>query len=176
MQEDTYRGDGLNLYAYCANNPIGYYDPSGHDKATRTNNAPSGTPAGGRRADFYVTPDGTAIPSTGYRYVSENASYLEDMKNSMSIPADVEGTYFSFNNYNVANPCALQVPHDASIKASFETMQIIDDISVPYGKWGKAKYLEPITQDFPEFGLGGATQVITHSEIKIDTITKLPKK
>ena len=30
-QEDTYRGDGLNLYAYCQNNPVGYYDPSGHN-------------------------------------------------------------------------------------------------------------------------------------------------
>ena len=29
-QEDTYRGDGLNLYAYCGNNPVMYYDPSGH--------------------------------------------------------------------------------------------------------------------------------------------------
>ncbi len=32
LQEDTYRGDGLNLYAYCANNPVSYYDPSGHIK------------------------------------------------------------------------------------------------------------------------------------------------
>jgi len=30
MQEDEYHGDGLNLYAYCANNPVGYYDPSGY--------------------------------------------------------------------------------------------------------------------------------------------------
>ena len=30
MQEDTYRGDGLNLYTYCANNPVRYIDPSGH--------------------------------------------------------------------------------------------------------------------------------------------------
>ena len=29
-QEDTYRGDGLNLYAYCANNPVFYADPSGN--------------------------------------------------------------------------------------------------------------------------------------------------
>ena len=29
-QEDTYRGDGLNLYAYCLNNPVYYEDPSGH--------------------------------------------------------------------------------------------------------------------------------------------------
>ncbi|HOV28163.1 MAG TPA: RHS repeat-associated core domain-containing protein, partial [Pseudobacteroides sp.] len=29
-QEDTYRGDGLNLYAYVQNNPVKYYDPSGY--------------------------------------------------------------------------------------------------------------------------------------------------
>ena len=30
LNEDTYYGDGLNLYAYCHNNPVGYVDPSGH--------------------------------------------------------------------------------------------------------------------------------------------------
>ena len=29
-QEDTYCGDGLNLYAYCRNNPVYYADSSGH--------------------------------------------------------------------------------------------------------------------------------------------------
>ena len=32
MQEDVYRGDGLNLYAYCANNPVMYFDPYGFAK------------------------------------------------------------------------------------------------------------------------------------------------
>lgn len=30
MQEDVYQEDGLNLYAYCRNNPVVYYDPSGY--------------------------------------------------------------------------------------------------------------------------------------------------
>ena len=31
QQEDMYEGDGLNLYAYCGNNPVRYYDPSGYN-------------------------------------------------------------------------------------------------------------------------------------------------
>lgn len=36
IQEDTYRGDGLNLYAYCGNNPVIYYDPSGNQQKKYT--------------------------------------------------------------------------------------------------------------------------------------------
>ncbi|WP_418880828.1 RHS repeat-associated core domain-containing protein [Waltera sp.] len=32
MQEDVYQGDGLNLYAYCGNNPVVYDDPSGYER------------------------------------------------------------------------------------------------------------------------------------------------
>ena len=31
LSEDTYYGDGLNLYAYGHNNPVRYVDPSGHE-------------------------------------------------------------------------------------------------------------------------------------------------
>ena len=31
IQEDTYYGDGLNLYEYCRNNAITYKDPTGHN-------------------------------------------------------------------------------------------------------------------------------------------------
>ena len=34
LQEDVYRGDGLNLYAYCENNSVVYFDPSGLSSST----------------------------------------------------------------------------------------------------------------------------------------------
>lgn len=36
VQEDEYRGDGLNLYAYCKNNLVVYYDPSGYKDKRQT--------------------------------------------------------------------------------------------------------------------------------------------
>lgn len=38
MQEDVYRGDGLNLYAYCRNNPVIYYNPSGYSHGNKEDN------------------------------------------------------------------------------------------------------------------------------------------
>ncbi len=36
-QEDSYNADGLNLYAYCRNNPVSYVDPSGNICGRRAN-------------------------------------------------------------------------------------------------------------------------------------------
>lgn len=41
MQEDVHRGDGLNLYAYCRNNPVIYYDPSGYSHGNKEDNVKS---------------------------------------------------------------------------------------------------------------------------------------
>ena len=46
MQEDICQGDGLNLYTYCGNNPVIYYDPSGYDKKPATTG--NGCPPQGR--------------------------------------------------------------------------------------------------------------------------------
>ena len=63
LQEDTYRGDGLNLYAYCANNPVVYYDPSGHDQTDicppETAAKPDGTVGNGAKRG--PKPKGTGL-------------------------------------------------------------------------------------------------------------------
>ena len=55
LQEDTYRGDGLNLYAYCANNPVVYYDPSGHGTQYR-DKVPETVDTPGAKATNTVSP------------------------------------------------------------------------------------------------------------------------
>ena len=50
LQEDVYRGDGLNLYAYCSDNPVVYYDPSGYSSTFPTN------VYGGDSVEEYVDP------------------------------------------------------------------------------------------------------------------------
>jgi len=59
LQEDSYRGDGLNLYAYCANNPVVYYDPSGHGQQYENESIkkPGNTQANNMRQ----TPDQQAV-------------------------------------------------------------------------------------------------------------------
>ena len=84
LQEDVYRGDGLNLYAYCANNPVKYYDPSGYMSLCPGGKTFPGNGDGGRKADFYVTPSGDVVPSMGYRYM--DSKYAEQTMDSMNAP------------------------------------------------------------------------------------------
>jgi RHS repeat-associated protein len=46
-QEDPYRGDGLNLYAYVSNNPVSYYDPTGYSKCSTSNSSGNNLPPWG---------------------------------------------------------------------------------------------------------------------------------
>lgn len=105
--------------------------------------------------------------------MSKDAPYIDELSKTKIIPKNPNGTYFSFNKFDIPTSGKLQVPHDASIRGSFDTLQIIDDIRIPNGNWGKANYLEPLTKDFPEYGPGGATQAVTNLQIKLDSIKKL---
>ncbi len=103
LQEDVYRGDGLNLYAYCKNHPVGYYDSSGYmsfgcdlktsakqcnDRATELNNA-----RGGREAQMGTTAVMKAIDNeTGevIYLVSTNLSQKSASKSIRNLLADNE--------------------------------------------------------------------------------------
>ena len=69
----------------------------------------------------------------------------------------------------------LQIKYPPTHIGEFDTLQIIDDIHIPYGEWGTAKHLEPITKDFPRYGKGGATQAITNTPIKDFKLKEIKK-
>lgn len=128
------------------------------------------TKGGNAAPNFYTRASGETVPSTGYRYVSSDAPYLQELLSSGTIPANGRGTYISFDNLGSGAAGKLQVPHDAAIKIEFDTKQILDDVKIPNGQWGKADHLEPITTDFPQFGPGGATQAVTTKPILVNKV------
>ena len=66
LQEDVYRGDGLNLYAYCRNNPVVYYDPSGYEKKQVCKNEGAIENSGQPDLYHYTTKEGAeAIQASG---------------------------------------------------------------------------------------------------------------
>ncbi len=137
-----------------------------NDMVRAVKNAPPGKPA------FYVKPTGEAIPSTAYRYMPSDAEYLDDLVSTGKIP---EGNYYSFDKYDdmaVASD-KLQVPHDARIRAEVDMIDYLEETTVPNGDWGKGNWLEPITKDHPDFGAGGATQVVVGKPVQADKIVDL---
>ncbi|TDX53272.1 RHS repeat-associated core domain-containing protein [Orenia marismortui] len=124
------------------------------------------------KADFYVKPDGEAVPSTGYRYM--DSKYAEQTFKAKKAP----GSYFGFDKFDTGSEArnALQIStewSDARLRGKFDTLQIIDDISIPLEKGGKGPNLEPFTTSYPEFGTGGYRQVYTQSEIYFDDLNLL---
>ena len=91
MQEDAYLGDGLNLYAYCDNNPVVYYDPSGYAGSTY-------------EADFFASEDFQEIyPGMPYSdarksgLTAAEAYALSNRKNPLIKPEGT-GTYKTPDN------------------------------------------------------------------------------
>jgi hypothetical protein len=129
------------------------------------------------KTDFYVRPNGDVIPSTGYRYLAENARGIEEILETGQIPsrgATDAPNYISFNNISTNSEAksVLQLQIKPQYKVEFNTQQI-SDLKIPNGNWGRADYLEPVTKDFPEFGESGAAQAITQEGFQAAKITDL---
>ncbi|BCJ95506.1 hypothetical protein acsn021_30750 [Anaerocolumna cellulosilytica] len=73
-QEDVYRGDGLNLYAYCANNPVMYEDTSGYNAQSKC--PKPGEPEGQKKQTE------ESKPKIDYRKV---ADYVKDLEEQTGI-------------------------------------------------------------------------------------------
>lgn len=127
------------------------------------------------RTHFYVRPNGDVIPATGYRYLNSASPNIESMLKSGSLPPGAQGNYISFDKFSSAQQAksGLQVPHDARYRAEIDMKQALGDLRIPKGDWGRADYLEPITKDFPEFGVGGAYQAVTDASLQATRITDL---
>ena len=98
-QEDEYRGDGLNLYAFCANNPVMYVDPSGYKKCDTgverdkgNTSDESGTSSIGR-----MDLAGKTHPVSGVKFDSNGFPIFESKYNTKLDPQNYlksRGTHF----------------------------------------------------------------------------------
>ncbi|MBW1650108.1 MAG: hypothetical protein JRJ44_05445, partial [Deltaproteobacteria bacterium] len=124
--------------------------------------------------NFYITPHGQAIPSTAYRAIGGKSNIGEALEGTISSRNPI---YITFDNIIDIPPSKiknlLQLPHAPTHVVEFDTFQLIDDITIPTGRWNTTNILEPITKTFPEWGTGGGTQAVTHLPIKIKKINKL---
>ncbi len=150
-----------DTYSSSTTTSTGGFWSSGGDEFTtpETNEPPS------LSTDFYVTEKGDVIPATGYRYM--DTKYAEQTFETNKAP----GSYFSFDKFDLASEArdALQISTDwsnAGLRGEFDTLQIIDDIRIPYEYGDTGTILEPFTESYPEFGAGGYRQVITNSWIE----------
>lgn len=133
------------------------------EKLAKAAQGSGGSTAG--KADFYVKSNGDVVPATGYRYM--DTKYAEQTFQTNKAP----GSYFGFDKFDSASEArdALQISADwsnAGLRGEFDTLQIIDDIRIPYEYGDTGKLLEPLTKSYPEFGKGGYRQVITNSWIE----------
>ena len=111
MQEDVYQGDGLNLYAYCGNNPVVYDDPSGY-ASTSIGKA---CPPQGKISESVDESGRDIVPDKGF-------SSFKDLKTHLDSPGDgkvwhhiveqsqITGSGFSSEQVNNINN-VIAIPH-----------------------------------------------------------------
>ncbi len=122
------------------------------------------------RQTFYVTSDGTAIPATGYRAIG--GAGVDEAASGIIAPRSYPGTYVTFENISGMSQSevksVLQLPRTPSHVASFDTLQLVDDIRIPTEYHGEGLFPEPLTISYPGLGVGQASQAVTMRPIKLN--------
>ncbi|HEX4504041.1 MAG TPA: RHS repeat-associated core domain-containing protein [Scandinavium sp.] len=166
---------GINPYGYVAN-PLRWVDPLGLCKDV---------------PDFYVGPNGpsSTMPSTAYRYMNSTDSYAAKTMTSKSAPL----SYFGYTKYNSGGEArnAYQIffengnPKswsDARLLGEFDTLQLykngVSQVKIPLANGGKGPELEIFTSSYPQYGDGGAIQLLPSERgtvINFNNLTILPE-
>ncbi|MGN0403124.1 MAG: hypothetical protein ACI4HQ_12820, partial [Acetatifactor sp.] len=139
---DTYWGDGLNLYAYCGNNPVMYSDPSGYAKANCPPSSQNGGDGGKEETHTYYTVqnsddaerlfnDGTPWPTDGTRanlgdgvYAWDNLNdaeqYLDRKQGRTSEPLSILEFFINDSDLNNMNTLDTRNMNDDELNEFFE--------------------------------------------------------
>lgn len=155
MQEDTYWGDGLNLYAYCGNNPVVYCDPSGYAKTC--------TRSGETKEDEQV--------KDCYNPDNVNPLY-EDLPGEVVVPEKYNDKYDNVEEYLEANrqdsvvlreqlieagvpepPFPNQAHHIAPINQAPEAIEHLAELGIDGNSVANGVFL-------PEFEIAGNPQAV----------------
>ena len=129
MQEDVYQGDGLNLYAYCGNNPVVYDDPSGYASTSTGKACPpqgkisesvdeSGTSSIGR-----MDLAGKTHPVSGVKFDSNGFPIFESKYDTKLEPQDYlksRGTHFARASEALYN----DIMNDSNLRSKFTEAEI----------------------------------------------------
>jgi hypothetical protein len=114
---------------------------------------------------------------TMYRYVNETSFNFDKIKTQGLIdasPSQFPGyaTLDKIDNATQAQSI-LQLPKKPNWVAEFSSTQIASDVRFPTGKFNNADYVEVLTRSYPEWGVGGGSQFITNSQIKVARLKNL---
>lgn len=152
-QEDTYYGDGLNLYAYCKNNPVVYYDPSGYKDKRQTpckEETSVGESGAGESGTATINPNDIRFSQSSVNGASEIIDSMK-AKGWDGDPIDVvrmpDGNLTTIDNTRVLAARYAEIDVQANVHAFDEVLpqdlDLIERLTTPKGvpqTWGMLYY------------------------------------
>jgi len=151
-QEDVYRGDGLNLYAYVANNPVNYVDPSGYSaREDSVGGTPGKKSATGRevikrmKAEGRISEDGTMYKSSDGKWrpidSSANMAHIRDAVEFWNSEGKYYGKKNKYSRKFMLNPNNYELEHEGANKSKGAKLGVTYD-EVPKSLQERIDFIE----------------------------------